>query len=104
MLAKLFAICTGLNKRFQGGDNPYQIMTRVLEESGELAQEVGHFEGSGVKLEKYGPPDKVKLIKEIRQTLTSVLQIAIFYNLEEQLEADIDAYYKRLKSEGLIQE
>jgi NTP pyrophosphatase (non-canonical NTP hydrolase) len=45
MLDKLLAICRGFNRRFPDGYNPYQIMTRLLEESGELAKEVSHFEG-----------------------------------------------------------
>jgi NTP pyrophosphatase (non-canonical NTP hydrolase) len=51
MIEKLLAISHGLIRRFPDGNNPYQMMTRVLEESGELAQEVSHFEGSGVKNE-----------------------------------------------------
>jgi hypothetical protein len=39
MLDKLLAICHGLNRRFPDGYDPYQMTTRVLEESGELAQE-----------------------------------------------------------------
>jgi NTP pyrophosphatase (non-canonical NTP hydrolase) len=33
-------------------------MTRLLEECGELAKEVNHFEGTGIKRQKYGEPDK----------------------------------------------
>jgi NTP pyrophosphatase (non-canonical NTP hydrolase) len=103
MLDKLLAICHGLTQRFPNGYDPYQMMTRVLEESGELAQEVGHFEGSGVKIEKYGPSEKQKLVKEIRQTLCCVLQLAIYYGVESELKTDIESYYQRLKSEGWIQ-
>jgi NTP pyrophosphatase (non-canonical NTP hydrolase) len=39
-------------------------MTRLLEESGELAQQVNHFEGAGVKREKYGEPDGKNLPKK----------------------------------------
>ena len=51
-LEKLYAICRGLNHRFADGDAPFQIMTRLLEECGELAEQVNHFEGKGVKREK----------------------------------------------------
>jgi NTP pyrophosphatase (non-canonical NTP hydrolase) len=102
MYDKLFAICRGLSRRFPEGNSPYQIMTRLLEESGELAKEVNHFEGSGVKNEKYGIPDKVHLVKEIRQTVCCVLQVAIYYSVEDELKADIDNYFRRLKAEGWI--
>ena len=104
MDGKLFGICRGLNRRFPKGNHPFQMMTRLLEESGELAKEVNHFEGSGVKNEKYGTPDKAHLVKEIRQTLCCVLQIAIYYEVEDELNADIDHYYQRLHDEGWINE
>lgn len=37
MYEKLLAITHGLNRRFPDGNHPFQIMTRLLEESGELA-------------------------------------------------------------------
>lgn len=41
MLEKLFAITRGLMHRFPYGNDPFQIMTRLLEESGELAALTG---------------------------------------------------------------
>ena len=104
MLDKLLAISRGLITRFPNGYNPFEMMTRVLEESGELAAEVSHFEGGGVKLEKHGPPEKETLVKEIRQAITAILSIAIYYHVENELGDDIEAYYLRLKSEGWIPE
>lgn len=103
MYEKLIAIGRGFNRRFPDGYDPFQMMTRLLEESGELAKEVGHFEGSGVKNEKYGPPDKVHLAKEIRQTICCALQVAIYYDVENELMADIEACYQRLKAEKWIE-
>lgn len=78
-LEKLYAITCGLNRRFPSGNHPFQIMTRLLEEGGELAQMVNHFEGTGTKLEKYGPPDKSRLAKEVLDLLRCSLQIVIYY-------------------------
>jgi NTP pyrophosphatase (non-canonical NTP hydrolase) len=103
MYDKLFVICRGFNRRFPDGYNPYQMMTRLLEESGELAKEVSHFEGSGIKNVKYGPPDKKNLAKEIRQTVCCALQAAVYYHVESELEADIESCYQRLKAEGWIE-
>ncbi len=99
---KLLAITHGLNRRFPDGDNPYQIMTRLLEESGELAQQVNHFEGNGVKRQKYGEPDKAHLAKEIFDVMNCALQIAIRYHVESELLALIEERYERMKRERLI--
>lgn len=99
-LDKLYAVTLGLNRRFPGGNEPFQIMTRLLEESGELAKDVNHFEDTGIKREKYGPPDKSHLAKEVLDVLRCVLQVAIYYGVESELEAHIQNSYQRLKNEG----
>lgn len=101
-LDKLYAITHGLNRRFPEGNDPFQIMTRLLEEGGELAQMVNHFEGTGIKLEKYGEPDKAKLAKEVMDLLRCALQIAIRYGIEEEIETKINESYEKMKKEGLI--
>lgn len=102
-MERLFAMTHGLNRRFPNGNQPFQIMTRLLEESGELAQMVNHFEGTGIKLEKYGPPDKAKLAKEIMDLFRCGLQIAIYYGVEKELEAKINESYEKMKAQGLIE-
>jgi NTP pyrophosphatase (non-canonical NTP hydrolase) len=51
-IEQLFAITRGLNRRYPQGNDPFQIMTRLLEESGELAQMINHFERTGIKVRK----------------------------------------------------
>ena len=46
MLEPPFAITRDLTERFPEGNTPYQIVARLLEESGELAQQVAHFESN----------------------------------------------------------
>jgi len=103
-LEKLYAITHGLNRRFPDGKDPFQMMTRLLEEGGELAQMVNHFEGTGIKKEKYGEPDKAKLAKEVMDLLRCALQITIYYGIESELEEKINASYEKMKEEGLIHE
>lgn len=103
-LDKLYPITHGLNRRFPNGKDPFQMMTRLLEESGELAQMVNHFEGTGIKREKYGEPDKSKLAKEVLDLLRCTLQIVIYYEIEAELDGKINASYEKMKREGLIQE
>jgi NTP pyrophosphatase (non-canonical NTP hydrolase) len=101
---KLFAIAHGLNRRFPEGNEPYKIMTCLLEEGGELAQMVNHFEGAGTKLEKYGPPDTAKLVKEIRDVLLCGLRVALYYGVEQELESGIDKAYEKMRAEGWIKD
>lgn len=49
MLDKALIMARGMNRRFLDGNSPYQIMTRLFEECGEVASEVNHFENSGTK-------------------------------------------------------
>ena len=55
---KLYLLAKGYTNRFPGGNEPYQITTRLLEECGEVASAVNHFERSGIKTLKHGEPFK----------------------------------------------
>jgi NTP pyrophosphatase (non-canonical NTP hydrolase) len=99
---KLVLVTKGLMRRFPAGNEPYQIMTRLLEECGELAQQVNHFENSGVKQEKHGRPDKAKLAKEVMDVLRCALQIAVYYDIEAELHDTIELFYNLMLKEGLI--
>ena len=46
-LDALFEIVERLNHRYPEGTTPFAIVTRLCEESGELAKEVNHLEGTG---------------------------------------------------------
>lgn len=102
-LGKLPALTLALNRRFPDGNDPFEMMTRLLEESGELAQQVNHFEGKGVKRDKYGEPDKAKMAKEVMDIMRCALQVAMYYGIEKELQAVIDDRYERAKAEGLIE-
>ncbi|NTV36152.1 MAG: hypothetical protein HGA53_04295 [Anaerolineaceae bacterium] len=102
MLEQLRALTTGFTHRFPEGNNPFQIMTRLLEEGGELAQMVNHFEGTGIKTQKYGEPDKAKLAKEVKDALLCVLQVADHYDIWPEVESTLQQSYEHLKAEGHI--
>ncbi len=93
MLEPLWAITHDLNRRFPDGNTPYQIMTRLLEEAGELAQQVNHFENSGVKRAKHGEPDPAHMAKEIKDLIRNALQIAIYYGIETEVEVTFTQSY-----------
>jgi NTP pyrophosphatase (non-canonical NTP hydrolase) len=100
---QLLSAVRGLNRRFSSGDDPFLILTRLLEESGELAKEVNHFEGQGVKREKYGEPDPEHLAKEIMDVMRCALQLAVHYGVEDALAARITYSYQTLLEEGWIE-
>ena len=99
MFEPLWAITYDLNRRFPAGNEPYQIMTRLLEECGELAQQVNHFEDSGVKRAKHGKPDPTNMAKEVKDVIRCVLQIAAHYGIEEEVEATFAQSHVAIDSE-----
>lgn len=99
---RLPLISKGLTRRFPDGNTPHQIMTRLLEECGELAQQVNHFEASGIKRQKHGEPDKTKLAKEVMDVLRATYQIALYYDIEQELQNTIEQSYALMVREGLI--
>ena len=97
---KLYQLAKGYTNRFPNGNNPYQIATRVLEECGEVARD--HFEKSGIKAQKHGEPSKQHLADEIKQAVNALIQLAVYYNVESELEASIDRSLEKMKEEGLL--
>jgi NTP pyrophosphatase (non-canonical NTP hydrolase) len=57
------------------------MMTRLFEEGGEPAQEINHFEGTGVKREKYGEPDRPHLEKGIMDVIRCAIHVGIYYDI-----------------------
>ena len=43
LMQRLMAVSMGLSRRFPDNNGPFEIMTRLLEECGELAEQVNHF-------------------------------------------------------------
>jgi NTP pyrophosphatase (non-canonical NTP hydrolase) len=99
---KLSMISAGYMRRFPEGNDPFQILARLLEECGELAQQVHHFEDCGVKRAKYGEPDREHLAKEVRDVLTCTLQIVHYYQIQTELAESIELVYSRMHDEGLL--
>ncbi len=100
---KLRAIGDGLARRFPDGNDIYQIMTRLLEECGEVAQQVNHFQGSGIKREKMGEPSAAHLAQEIKHVLLNALRVVQHYGVEQELSASIESSYQTLVKEGWIE-
>ena len=97
MFETVSAINQSLVRRFPHGNEPYQIMTRLLEEAGELAQQVNHFERSGTKQAKYGEPDRAHLAQEAKGVLLTLFQVVDYYDLHAELQASLDQMLTRLR-------
>lgn len=101
-LDALYDIVDALNNKYPGGDSPYQIVTRLAEEVGEVAQAVNHIERAGVKVEKYGPPDKNQLAQEVHHVLRAALGIARHYGIETELKESIDTAHSWHQAHGYL--
>lgn len=99
---KLNQIARGLNKKYPDGNNPFKIITRLVEECGELAEQVNHFEKTGIKQQKHGAPDRKKMSKEVQDVMRCALQIALYYDLDDDLQHSIDESYIKLEKAGYV--
>ena len=101
-MQRFYQMAEASNRRFPEGVEPYQMATRLLEECGEVAAEINLWEGSGLKRQKHGEPKKENQANELRQAMVELVTIARYYQVEEELEASIQASLARSKAEGLI--
>ena len=96
-LDALFEIVERLNHRYPEGTTPFAIVTRLCEESGELAKEVNHLEGTGQKVAKYGPCDKTRIAKEAQDVIRCALAAVMYYGVKAEFEASIVESLSRLR-------
>ncbi len=102
--ARLLLNVAGLNARFPSGDEPFQIVTRLCDEAGELAQAVNHVEGTGIKVEKHGPANRMQLADEVHHVLRAALCVALHYGVVEEVKRSIDRSNARLRADGYLQD
>lgn len=98
----LLLLARGMNARFPKGNEPYQIMTRLLEECGEVAKEVHRFEKSGTKVERHGVGDKGALAGEVKDVLNALMQLVLYYGIEVEVAQAIQQSIARLGEEGYL--
>lgn len=96
--AELKQIVASLDRRFPDGNDIFQRVSRLCEESGELASAVNHRERMGIKHEKHGEADDDHLVKEIQDVMRAALGIARHYQLEDKLEVSIHQFYADYKA------
>ncbi|MCM1261715.1 MAG: GNAT family N-acetyltransferase [Butyrivibrio sp.] len=96
------ALAAGMNRRFPEGNEPYQIVTRLLEECGEVANEVNRLEGSGTKVQRRGEGTKKELAGEIKDALNALNQLCLYYGAHRELAQAIDESLQSLRREGYV--
>lgn len=101
---KLMLTADGYNKKYPNGNTPFQIITRLCEEAGELANAVNHFEDTGAKRLKHGLPDRNALAKEVQDVIRTALSVARYYGVEQELRDAIDQSYQTKVDEGCLVE
>ena len=84
-LDKIRQINRGLVTIYPNHNEPFHMLARLMEECGELADQVHIFEDVGIKRQKHGEPNKQKFAKEIQDILRCVMQLATHYQLEKEL-------------------
>jgi NTP pyrophosphatase (non-canonical NTP hydrolase) len=102
VMDKLYRMVQGYWKRFPKGVEPFQMVTRLLEECGEVASEVNLWEDSGIKRQRRGEPKKEDLAGEIKQALVALMNIAVYYKVENELEESINSSLELMEQEGLF--
>jgi NTP pyrophosphatase (non-canonical NTP hydrolase) len=103
-LSHLAEIATGYGRRFPAGNDPFQMLGRLLEEAGELAQQVNHLEDTGVKRAKHGPPSMRALAREVEDVILAALQVAVYYDVVAAVADGLTARRQRLLDEGYLEE
>ncbi|GAA2531894.1 hypothetical protein [Pilimelia columellifera] len=80
-LDEIVALVNGLNARFPTHAGVFHQVSRLAEETGELAQQVNCMEGMGIKHAKNGPPRREDVAKEVLDVVKSAVAIAAFYDV-----------------------
>lgn len=96
----LTELVAALDARFPDHNGPFQRVSRLCEEAGELAGAVNHLEGMGVKNDKHGPAEVEHLVKEIGDVLRSAVGIAAHYQVLDQLQESIHHHHRRYQDMG----
>lgn len=102
-MERFYKMVEASNKHFPNGVEPYQMLSRLLEECGEVASEVNLWEDSGIKRQKHGEPKKENLANELRQAMLELFKIANYYHVEKELEDSIWASLQRSRDAGFIE-
>jgi NTP pyrophosphatase (non-canonical NTP hydrolase) len=102
LFTTLIEIADAQTRRFPHHNSAFARVTRLAEETGELAQQVNHAENTGVKTAKHGPFDPAALAAEVTDVLLAATGIAVHYDMVDQVRALLTARHARYRDRGLL--
>lgn len=93
-LDAIVEIINSLNRRFPDGNEVFQRVSRLSEETGELAKAVNHRENMGVKNKKHGDPQDEELVKEALDVMGAAIDIVLHYDLLDTFQQALEERYR----------
>lgn len=101
-LSKISLVAQAQTKRFPNGDEPFKIVSRLLEESGEVSWELNHYERNNISLMRNCRDNKENLITETYQVMIALNQLLQYYDLSDLFARKIEEVYKEYQDKGYI--
>lgn len=102
LLNKISLIAQAQSKRFPNGDEPFKIMSRLLEECGEVSWELNHYERANVSVERNCKDNKENIVNEAFQVVMVLNQLLQYFDLSEDFVNKIEMVYKEFQDKGYI--
>jgi NTP pyrophosphatase (non-canonical NTP hydrolase) len=99
---QLTELVAALDRRFPQHNGPFERVSRLAEEAGELAGAVNHAEGMGVKKDKHGEPSLDNLVKEVEDVLRAAVGIAKHYDVLDRVRDSIAGHHASYREQGYI--
>ena len=99
-LDAIVEIINSLNRRFPDGNEIFQRVSRLSEETGELAKAVNHRENMGIKSQKHGEPIDRELVKEALDVMGAAIDIVLHYDLLNELQDALQERYLAHEAEN----
>jgi len=81
----LLLIVRAAHRRFGSAEDVFRMVSRLAEETGELAQCVNHQERMGSKVAHYGEPRREDIAGEAHDVILAAISIADYYGVAEEL-------------------
>ncbi|MEV6424951.1 hypothetical protein [Streptomyces sp. NPDC051662] len=95
-------IAAGAIERFPRHHDIFHLVSRLAEETGEVAQRINHLEGMGVKHERHGEPDVSDLTKEVLDVVRCAVTIAMHYGCVDDLRTLTSEKLASYRREGWV--
>jgi NTP pyrophosphatase (non-canonical NTP hydrolase) len=98
----LMKIAQAQTKRFPAGEDPYKNVCRILEEAGEVAWEINHYERKGIPIDKGNRQDKEHIVLEAFQLCEVTCQLLQYFDLTTDFKDFIADTYQTYIEKGYI--